>query len=117
VKDERLYLVHIIECIERVERYTSDGHEAFFSSTLTQDGVVRNLQVMAESTQRLLEATKAAHPEIPWERIASFRNVLTHGYMDLDLDVIWEVVGQDVPPLKECVEAIIAERYGTAPPA
>jgi uncharacterized protein with HEPN domain len=114
MKDERLYLAHIIECIDRVERYIADGREAFFNSTLVQDGVIRNLQVMAESTQRLLEATKMAHPEIPWERIANFRNVVTHGYLDLDLNIIWAVVEQDVPPLKQCVTTIITERYGTA---
>jgi uncharacterized protein with HEPN domain len=115
MKDERLYLIHIVECIERVEKYTEDGREAFINSTLVQDGVIRNLQVMAESTQRLLGTTKAGHPEIPWERIANFRNVITHGYMDLDLSIIWTVVERDIPPLKRCVATIIAERYGTAP--
>lgn len=116
MKDERLYLAHIIECIERVERYTTDGRETFFDSTLVQDGVICNLQIMAESTQRLLEATKKAHPEIPWERIANFRNVITHGYMDLDLTIIWEIAEHDVPPLKRCVATSIAERYGAPPP-
>jgi uncharacterized protein with HEPN domain len=51
VKDDRLYLVHIQECIERIERYTADGKDAFFADERTQDAVLRNLQTLAESSQ------------------------------------------------------------------
>ncbi len=110
MKDERLYLAHILESINRIEVYTSAGREAFFASTLVQDAVIRNLQIMAESTQRLTPATKAAHPEIPWRDISGFRNRLTHGYLDVDLDIIWSVIEAYLAPLKQCVATIFAER-------
>jgi uncharacterized protein with HEPN domain len=44
VRDDRLYLIHITECIERIERYTAAGQPAFLSDTMTQDAVLRNLQ-------------------------------------------------------------------------
>ena len=51
MKDDKLYLVHIQECIDRVESYVgAEGKTAFMASTLIQDAVLRNLQVMAEST-------------------------------------------------------------------
>ena len=53
MKDDGLYLVHILECIDRIERYTADGGDAFMEDTKTQDAVMRNLQTLAESTQRL----------------------------------------------------------------
>ena len=53
MKDGRLYLIHIIECIARIEEYTCDGRDAFMQSSLHQDAVVRNLQVLGESTKRL----------------------------------------------------------------
>jgi uncharacterized protein with HEPN domain len=49
VKDERFYLIHIRECIVRIEQYTAEGREAFFADTKTQDAVLRNLQILAES--------------------------------------------------------------------
>ncbi len=51
MKDGRVYLIHILECIERIERYTKDGPELFFSDTKTQDVVLRNLHTLSESTQ------------------------------------------------------------------
>jgi uncharacterized protein with HEPN domain len=59
VKDERLYLIHIRECIARIERYTAEGREAFLADTKTQDAVLRNFQTLAESSQRLSAALRS----------------------------------------------------------
>jgi uncharacterized protein with HEPN domain len=56
VRDDRLYLIHITECIEQIERYSASGRDAFLSDTMIQDAVLRNLHTVSESTQR---ATKA----------------------------------------------------------
>jgi len=54
MKDDKLYLIHISECIGRIEQYLPDrSKHAFLSSTLLQDAILRNLQTMAESTQHL----------------------------------------------------------------
>jgi uncharacterized protein with HEPN domain len=59
MKDGRLYLIHISECIERIESYVAGkDRQEFFDSTLLQDAVIRNLQTMAESTQRLSDEAK-----------------------------------------------------------
>jgi uncharacterized protein with HEPN domain len=68
--------------------------------------VLRNLQTMAESTQRLSDVLRAAHPEIDWRRMAGFRNVLVHNYLGIDLDIVWEVVVRDLPDLKKHVTDI-----------
>jgi uncharacterized protein with HEPN domain len=60
VKDDRVYLKHILRCIARIEEYTAAGREGFFSSHLIQDGVIRNLQTLAESSQRLSERMNVA---------------------------------------------------------
>jgi uncharacterized protein with HEPN domain len=73
------------------------------ASHTLQDAVLRNLQTMSESTQRLSDALKAAHPEIEWRRIAAFRNVLVHDYLGIDLETVWEIVRRDVPQLKSTV--------------
>ena len=53
MKDDRVYLRYILRCISRIEEYTAAGRESFFASHLIQDGVIRNLQTIAESSQRL----------------------------------------------------------------
>ena len=62
MKDDRAYLGHILRCISRIEEYTIEGRETFFSSSLIQDGVIRNLQTLAESSQPLSEDIKARYP-------------------------------------------------------
>jgi uncharacterized protein with HEPN domain len=61
VKDDRVYLIHICECIERIEHYTEGSAEVFFSDTKTQDAVLRNLHTLSESTQRPSQTLKASH--------------------------------------------------------
>jgi uncharacterized protein with HEPN domain len=86
----------------RIEEDVRDG-SAFDASHMIQDAVIRNLQVMAESTQRLSAELKAAHPEIQWSGIAGFRNLLVHDYFGVDLRVVWQIVVKDVPELKAAV--------------
>lgn len=85
------------------------GREAFLASHTLQDAVLRNLQTMAEATQHLSAELKDRHPEIPWARVAAFRNVLVHNYLGIDLRNIWTVIQRDVPPLEQVVSALRAE--------
>ena len=73
MKDDRVYLQHILRCISRIEEYTATGRESFFSSHLIQDGVIRNLQTVAESSQRLSEGIKVSHPAVDWKGLTGFR--------------------------------------------
>ncbi len=66
MKDATLYLLHIRECTDRITRYTHGGKKAFLADEMIQDAVLHNLQILAESTQRLDEDLKANHPEIDW---------------------------------------------------
>jgi uncharacterized protein with HEPN domain len=64
---------------------------------------LRNIQTMAESTQRLSDDLKATKPEIEWYRIAAFRNVLVHDYLGIDVERVWEITRRDIPSLKRAV--------------
>lgn len=86
MKDDRLYLIHIQQCLERIREFVRSGHEGFFGDRKTQDAVLRNLQVLAESAQRLSDSLKAQHPKAPWRDIAGFRNVLVHEYLGVYKD-------------------------------
>ena len=108
MKDDTLYLIHISECIQRIESYLEGiNRKAFLASTLVQDAVLRNLQVMAESTQHLSQATKQDQNEIEWHNISGFRNVLVHDYLGVDIERIWDIIEKELPPLKEAVRNML----------
>lgn len=108
MKDDRLYLIHIKECIERIEAYLVDvDKQEFSNSTLLQDAVIRNLQILAESTRRLSDKIKESRPDIEWYRITGFRNILVHDYLGLDLDTVWNIVVKDIPSLKNTIEELL----------
>lgn len=109
MKDERVYLEHILEAIRRVEAYTENDKEKFMEDTLVQDGVIRNLQTLAESTQKISDTIKEKHPEIEWRAIAGFRNIMVHDYLGVDLHRIWGVVENRIPKLKEEIKKILRE--------
>ena len=108
MKDDRLYLIHISECIERIGSYTADeDKQHFIDSTLLQDAVIRNLQTMAESTQRVSDEAKERANEVDWFRIAGFRNVLVHDYLGIDAERVWNILEKDLPALKAAVEKLL----------
>ena len=108
MKDDKLYLIHIDECIGRIESYVEGSNrEAFLDSTLIQDAVIRNLQIMAESTQHLSDNLKDSHPEIDWLRIAGFRNVIVHDYLGVDIERIWVIIEKELPALKQAVRKML----------
>lgn len=107
MKDDRLYLLHISECIQRIEAYTAEGKAAFQTDTRTQDAVLRNLQVLAESSQRLSADFKARHPGIDWRGMAGLRNVLVHDYLGISLTRIWQIVEKDLPEIKRLITEIL----------
>ena len=99
MRDQGVYLEHILECIARVQRYTANGREAFLADEMTRDAVFRNLQVLSESCMRMSSEIRERRGEIDWKGIAAFRNFLVHDYLNIDLDKIWEIIQIDLPPL------------------
>ena len=107
MKSQRAYVQHVIECIGRIAEDSAPGRDAVFASRTLQDAIVRNLQVLCESSQRIDERLKARHPEIDWTSIAGMRNVLVHDYFEVDFETVWDVVVRDLPPLEKAMRAIL----------
>ena len=109
MKSQRAYVEHVIECIRRVQEDSAQGPEAVFGSRTLQDAILRNLQILCESTQRVDDRYKREHPDISWQSIAGMRNVLVHDYFDVDFRTAWNIVERDLPPLKQAMRLILAE--------
>jgi uncharacterized protein with HEPN domain len=80
---------------------------AFFASKLHQNAVIRSLEIMGEAAGRVSPAYRTAHPDVPWRLMTDLRNRLIHGYAEVDLDVVWNVVDEHLPPLIEKLRAIV----------
>lgn len=86
MKDRRIFLQHLAECLTRIREYTAEGSAAFLSDRKTQDAVIRNLEIIGQIVRDLGPETLAARrPEVPWIRIAGARNILAHQYLGVDL--------------------------------
>lgn len=86
MKDDQLYVLHISECIARVERYTQGGEDEFFRDE--KDAGCRGA-------------------EVNWRQIAGFRNVVVHDYLGLNMRTVWEIVTGDLPELKSHIAAML----------
>lgn len=106
-RSERLYLTDIRDAIDKILGYTSTGHGDFIADPMTQDAVVRNIEIIGEATRGVSDATRRAHPEIPWRDMADMRNKVIHDYFRIDLEVVWDVVTNDLPPLREQIDGLL----------
>jgi len=105
LKNDQVYIEHILEAIERIEKYTEELDEQEFRETdMVQDAVVRQIEVIGEATKQLSDEKREEHPEIPWKDIAGMRDNLIHNYFGVDLEQVWQTVKQDIPHLKNTLE-------------
>ncbi len=105
--DDRAYLQHICDAIDRIRDYVAAGEQAFLSDSKTQDAVIRNLEIIGEAVKSLSVDLKNANADIPWKRIAGMRNQLIHGYFGVSIDLVWGVVANEIPALRSRVEQLL----------
>jgi uncharacterized protein with HEPN domain len=109
----RDFVGHILQATDRILDYTKGmSREEFFSDTLKQDAVIRNIEIIGEATNNLLEADPgitARYPSIPFAQIYGMRNRVTHGYFSVSLPMIWDSVEVDVPELREKMAKVLGE--------
>jgi uncharacterized protein with HEPN domain len=106
VKDERVYLLHAVEAIDAILRYTTAGREAFFADGKTQDAVIRNIEIIGQAVKGVSDSTRALEPGVPWRQIAGMRDKLIHEYFGVDLALVWDVVERELPVLRPRLEVL-----------
>jgi len=105
------YLGHILEAIERIDRYTAEMDEvAFLNNQLAQDAVIRNLEIIGEASnniERHHPEFAAEHPELPLSYAYQMRNAVAHGYFKVDFQIVWQTIRSDLPTLRAQVQKAI----------
>jgi uncharacterized protein with HEPN domain len=98
------YLDHIVEAIDRVQRYTSGmSADAFFENEMVQDAVIRNFEILGEASRnisRRYSEFASAHPGLALRQAYAMRNQLTHDYASIDMQIVWDTIVGDLPGLK-----------------
>lgn len=107
MKNDRLYVISILENIAWIEQFAQPGEAAFHASRQMQDAIIRNLETIGEAAKHLSPEARQATATIPWRQIAGLRDVLIHDYLGVDLNEVWRVVVDDLPPLKTALTILL----------
>jgi uncharacterized protein with HEPN domain len=109
MRDARERTLHMLEAIERIEKYAVRGEQAFRADELIQNWMLRHIQVLGEAARALPPEFRDRYPDIPWTYIIGMRHVLVHEYFGIDLDIVWRVVSEDMPILKAKLRVVLAD--------
>jgi len=100
-------LDHILEAIDRIEKYANRGQKSFSTDELVQTWVVSHLQIIGEAARALTPSFRKKHSGIPWKKIVGMRNIIVHDYFQIDQKIVWSVVVTELPKLKASIQKIL----------
>lgn len=109
-KSDTLYVLHILEAIDKIEGYLGDiAYDDFFKNNLLIDGVARELGIIGEAANHLTASFKEKHPEIPYSPMIAMRNYLIHEYFGVNDETVWKTCKEDLPELKKILLPLRSE--------
>jgi uncharacterized protein with HEPN domain len=103
----RLYLVHILESGDKIQRYTRTGKAEFLRSTMAQDAVIRNYEIIGEAVKKISSDFREQNPAVDWRRVAGLRDVLIHDYIGVDLEEVWAITADRLPILMSQIKTLV----------
>ncbi len=109
MRQEAERLQDILDAIAAIERYASQGRQAFDEQELIQVWVVHHLQIIGEAANALSSDLMNRYSEVPWAQIVAFRNIVVHEYFRVSLNLVWAILQNNLPLLKVMVERMLQE--------
>jgi uncharacterized protein with HEPN domain len=108
MKDDLVYIEHILSCIDRIRSYTEGlDYDSFLEKQVVQDAIVRQLEIIGEATKRVSTEYRDRYPHIPWKVMAGMRDKLIHDYIDVDFRMVWSTATEDIPELESLIKELL----------
>ena len=106
IKNDKVYTDQILDSIRKIELFVNGiDKENFSENQLVQSAVIMQLTLIGEVSKKISDDLKKT-VALPWKEIAGFRDKAIHNYFDINLDVVWDTIIIDLPPLKEGLQKI-----------
>ena len=103
-KDERIRIRHMLDAAHKALEFTQGRTRSDLDTDeMLSLALVRLLEIIGEAAKNVPPEIRDAHTQIPWSLIARTRDRLAHGYFDIDLDRVWEIITNDLPPLTQAI--------------
>jgi len=107
MKNIESFIEDMIQAIESIESYKVSSYESFLDDDRTQDAIMYNIIILGEAANQIKSEFKLIHPEIPWASMIGTRNVIVHGYDQVKLQIVWDIVTKDLHSLKEKLNSLL----------
>ena len=113
--DDDLVRVHdMLEAAQKIRKYVAEhSRQSFDDDEILQLALRYLVQIIGEAAYHVSRERKARYPEIPWTLVTGMRHHLVHGYSDVDLDILWVAVTENVPKLVSDLEKLLDEEFGS----
>ena len=109
-RDSRLYLSDILDSSSAIQEFVKGlPFEGFCNDRKTYSAVIREFEIIGEAVGKLSDELKRKHPDVEWQDMKDFRNLLTHEYFGVDLEIVWKIVQDDLPGLMDAVREILRQ--------
>jgi uncharacterized protein with HEPN domain len=109
-KDEQIRVRHMLDAARKAQEFLlGRTRDDLDTNDMLALALVRLLEIIGEAAKNVPPEIREACPQIPWSLVARTRDRLAHGYFDINLDRVWEMVASDLPPLIKALEAIPLE--------
>lgn len=109
---DKIRLLHILEAIQHIEKFSSNKtKEDFHNDLMYRFSVERQLEIIGEAANNISSPIQELHSDVPWQKIISFRNFLAHEYFGLDLELVWGIITDNLPQLKEDIQKILKDSH------
>ena len=101
MKDNVVYIKHLFDAINKIERYLGNvNYDEFLDDDKTQDAIIRQLEIIGEAASKCSNEFKNKYPDIPWRQMQDARNRMIHDYMGVMVEIIWGICKEDLIDLK-----------------
>lgn len=109
-KDDNIRIRHMLDYARKAVQFTSGRNRADLDTDeMLALATIHIIEIIGEAARTISEELRRRYPDVPWDLISGTRNRLAHGYIDVDLDIIWTIATDDLPQLITQLEHILKE--------